>query len=616
MDTKSFMTIFLIFGLVLISPTLPSDAARFNHRELLQRPICPACVCCPGQISIPGRCCRCIPAPDCKFSMILAATILQVVQDAMKMHKLQKFLSGVEPVLRKVVKEEVEAALKKHFSKRQNCGNQIHPSSSRSLQLHFRKNLSLPIFTGSRIEGEEGSIIEVALVDAMTGEVVCSGPESPVKVEIVVLEGDFEGGDHDSWSLEEFNDNIVKERGGKRPLLTGDTILNLKEGTSMLGELFFTDNSSWTRSRKFRLGARVIGDNYDGVRVREAKTDAFMVKDHRGELYKKHYPPSLADEVWRLEKIGKDGAFHKRLTRENINTVKDFLTLFFVDALRLKNILGTGMSTKMWEVTVDHAQTCILDNRMYAYYPTTAQPKMGVVFNDVGKALYLHSEGQYISIDKLSETEKIDTQKLVKLGFEQRDEVIPVDSGSIRDGASHLPGVCFPSSSTAIGCSYGSQIPSSCNSDEVGFAQTSDSSDLVSSILSSGGIKSLDNITLQGYDNMDPSYDPFSSFRDLVADTLDCDAEAMVQSFCSGDQLPYFDSDSFQSQNFCLGSEAELQTAVDDFLPRSARSIATATLDKSHTRWNMLYSVLKWRFSIKRIMASKKSGGRETKRYS
>ncbi|PIA62228.1 hypothetical protein AQUCO_00200305v1 [Aquilegia coerulea] len=533
-----------------------------------------------------------------------------IVVEAVKMHKFQKFLSGLEPVLRKVVKEEVEAALKKHFSKRQNCGNQIHPSSSRSLQLHFRNNLSLPIFTGARIEGEEGSIIEVALVDAMTGEVVCLGSESPVKVEIVVLEGDFEGGDHDSWSLEEFNNNIVKERGGKRPLLTGDTILNLKEGTSMLGELSFTDNSSWTRSRKFRLGARVIGDNYDGVRVREAKTDAFMVKDHRGELYKKHYPPSLVDEVWRLEKIGKDGAFHKRLTRENINTVKDFLMLHSVDALRLKNILGTGMSTKMWEATVDHAQTCILDNRMYAYYPTTAQHKMGVVFDVVGKTLWLHSEGQYISNDKLSETEK----KLVKLGFENWDEVISLDSGSI--GTSHLPGVCFPSSSTAIGCSYGSQIPSSCNSDEVGFAQTSDSpSDLVSSILSSGGIRSLDNITLQGYDNMDPRYDTLPSFRDLVADTIDCDAEAMVQSFCSGDQMPYFDSDSFQSQNFCLGSEAELQTAVDGFLPTPARSIATATPDKSHARWNMLYSVLKWRFSIKRIMASKKSVGREMKRH-
>lgn len=55
-------------------------------------------------------------------------------------------------------------------------------------------------------------------------------------------------------------------------------------------------------------------------------------------VYKKHYPPSLADEVWRLEKIGKDGAFHKRLSSENINTVKDFLTMLHLDTQRLRNV--------------------------------------------------------------------------------------------------------------------------------------------------------------------------------------------------------------------------------------------------------------------------------------
>jgi hypothetical protein len=55
-------------------------------------------------------------------------------------------------------------------------------------------------------------------------------------------------------------------------------------------------------------------------------------------VYKKHHPPSLFDEVWRLEKIGKDGAFHKRLSRENINSVKDFLTLLFIDPSRLRYV--------------------------------------------------------------------------------------------------------------------------------------------------------------------------------------------------------------------------------------------------------------------------------------
>lgn len=58
-----------------------------------------------------------------------------------------------------------------------------------------------------------------------------------------------------------------------------------------------------------------------------------------GEVYKKHYPPMLEDEVWRLEKIGKDGPFHKKLSSENINNVQDFLKLSVVDLNRLRQVL-------------------------------------------------------------------------------------------------------------------------------------------------------------------------------------------------------------------------------------------------------------------------------------
>lgn len=163
-----------------------------------------------------------------------------------------------------------------------NCGNDVHISESRSLQLKFVNNLSLPVFTGARIDGEDCSNIQVALVDALTGQTVISGAESSFKVEIVVLEGDFDGDENENWTVEEFKNNIVREREGKKPLLTGDPFVNLKEGTGSVGEISFTDNSSWTRSRKFRLGARVV-DNIDGTRVKEAKTESFIVRDHRGE---------------------------------------------------------------------------------------------------------------------------------------------------------------------------------------------------------------------------------------------------------------------------------------------------------------------------------------------
>lgn len=55
-------------------------------------------------------------------------------------------------------------------------------------------------------------------------------------------------------------------------------------------------------------------------------------------MYKKHYPPALNDDVWRLDKIGKDGAFHKKLTAEGINTVEDFLRVMVKDSPKLRTV--------------------------------------------------------------------------------------------------------------------------------------------------------------------------------------------------------------------------------------------------------------------------------------
>ncbi|XP_062100290.1 calmodulin-binding protein 60 D-like [Humulus lupulus] len=171
-----------------------------------------------------------------------------------------------------------------------------------------------------RIEGPDGRNLQLHF---STGQLVISRPEVSVKLDVVVVEGDFNNEDEEGWTQEEFESHVVKEREGKRPLLHGDLQLTLKDG-----DLIFTDNSSWIRSRKFRLGLKVASGFCEGIHIREAKTEAFTVKDHRGELYKKHYPPALNDEVWRLDKIGKDESFHKTLTRAGILTVEDFITYY------------------------------------------------------------------------------------------------------------------------------------------------------------------------------------------------------------------------------------------------------------------------------------------------
>lgn len=61
------------------------------------------------------------------------------------------------------------------------------------------------------------------------------------------------------------------------------------------------------------------------------------------------------------------------------------------------------MSAKMWEVTVEHARTCVLDQKLQFY---GASQDNGIVFNTVGQLIGIISNGQYVQADELSEAEK------------------------------------------------------------------------------------------------------------------------------------------------------------------------------------------------------------------
>lgn len=160
---------------------------------------------------------------------------------------------------------------------------QAGSSGGRGLQLHFVNKLPTTIFTGSRIESEDATFVQIILTDASSQTIVNSGPLSSIKIEIVALNGEFGSDDQEDWTEKEFNDSVVREREGKRPLVTGELILTLREGVGYVGNIVFTDNSSWIRSRRFRLGARVVQKVSGEVRIREARSQPFVVKDHRGE---------------------------------------------------------------------------------------------------------------------------------------------------------------------------------------------------------------------------------------------------------------------------------------------------------------------------------------------
>lgn len=343
-----------------------------------------------------------------------------VVLEVMNFRKFSKYM---EPLIRKVVKEEVESAMEKHMAAMNwDIENKKDSFAPRRLQLQFLSNLSLPVFTGTRIEGGDCNTLKVALIDACTGKTVPSGIGSSATVEIVVLEGDFDSIEGDNWTVDEFNSNIVRERQGKKSLLLGNVRLKLEQGIGLVGDLSFTDNSSWTRSRKFRLGARVL-DNCDGDRVREAKSESFVVRDHRGELYKKHHPPMLEDDVWRLEKIGKDGAFHKKLASNDIKTVQEFLKLSVVNESKLRRILGLGMSDKMWEVTIKHARTCILVSKLYI----SRGPNHTIFLNPICQVVKAVINGDVFTGKDLATLNKVCIHKLVGEAYQTWDSLEIVD---------------------------------------------------------------------------------------------------------------------------------------------------------------------------------------------
>lgn len=259
--------------------------------------------------------------------------------------------------------------------------HQVHTSEPRCLKLQFLKNVSVPVFTNEEIQGEGPSSIEVALVDNLNEKVVDYGPEACAKVEIVALEGDSSGcAEGDDLTSEEFNRNIVREREGtyskgkknrkkegKKPLLDGDVHLHLNKGLGVVGKVKFRQYSRWMKNHKFKLGARVL-DSFSGVRIQEAVTKPFIVRDRRikckpfssssdnliffvfenysfkrlvgsviGE--RNRGPPSLLDDVSKLKNIRKDSRRHKDLQKNNINTVEDFLVHLFKDPEHLEQVL-------------------------------------------------------------------------------------------------------------------------------------------------------------------------------------------------------------------------------------------------------------------------------------
>ncbi|KAI3448519.1 hypothetical protein Pfo_005184 [Paulownia fortunei] len=334
---------------------------------------------------------------------------------------LQESVPCLEPIIRKWVQEAVDRAIDPFLR------SSYNQAGSRSLQLQFHSNLPCTLFTGSQVVSEDRSPIKVVLYDSSSKEIITSGPLSSLKVTIVVLDGDFGQDDREDWTTEEFDRKIVKNREGKRPLVIGELIVTLQNGVGYIGEVSFTDNSSWIRSGKFRLGAKVHTSS-DDRSIREAMSNAFKVKDQRGESYQKHYPPSLDDEVWRLEKIAKGGSSHKKLTQFGISSVRDFLRLYVTDQFTLRTILHK-VSNKTWETITGHATTCTLDDKKYMYRTAHGTE---LLFNSIYNVVGVTFEGQnYHSVNSLNKYQMKMVEDLKQHAYKNLTELVSVCDPSI-----------------------------------------------------------------------------------------------------------------------------------------------------------------------------------------
>lgn len=145
-------------------------------------------------------------------------------------------------------------------------------------------------------------------------------------------------GGHEDWSEGEFNACVVCGREGKRPLLVGDITCTVVNGAGFGCNVTFTDNSSWIRSRKFRLAVRAVttATKVPGIKESHARNTI-------------HHPWRIQCGIW--GKYQNQEHPIKKLGSHGIKTVRDFLMQYHMDPEFLQNILGKGVSNrhgKLW----------------------------------------------------------------------------------------------------------------------------------------------------------------------------------------------------------------------------------------------------------------------------
>ncbi|CAL4906104.1 unnamed protein product [Urochloa decumbens] len=278
-------------------------------------------------------------------------------------------------------------------------------------KLTITNGLGTEVFTKKTICDTNGEPLKITIIANNQEE---SDPRFlSAKIRVVVLDGDFNRLNQECWTLEEFSNSIVRPRDRVGAVLTGDLELSLTNGEAYLHGATFIDNSKFVRSGKFRLGVMVI-DNV-GERVQEGITEPFIVKERRGEGYRKHDIPLLNDDVWRLKKISKDGAFHDALRGSGILFVKDFLKLYYKDEQALRKILIKATELA-WTTIIEHAKKCDPGRELYSFL--VEGNSVLLFFNSVCQIVGAKFGEDYLPFDDLEMATKDLVMQWSKVAYE------------------------------------------------------------------------------------------------------------------------------------------------------------------------------------------------------
>ena len=69
--------------------------------------------------------------------------------------------------------------------------------------------------------------------------------------------------------------------------------------------------------------------------------------------------------------------------------------------------MGAGMSSKMWDGLVEHAETCVLNGKAYGFWDPKSSQRQMAVFNNVYQLIGLVKDGIFTPSQMLSTTDMV-----------------------------------------------------------------------------------------------------------------------------------------------------------------------------------------------------------------